>query len=131
MALPAARRHEIEGTRLFAPRFHYDPAVGARLDVIRQAIGEKQKLRLDYSDAENRFSQRTVRPLALHFWGTTWTLAAWCESRDDFRNFRLDRCRAVTATGDPFREESGKTLADFLRKLELAEPGSSASPKRK
>jgi predicted DNA-binding transcriptional regulator YafY len=27
----------------------------------------------------------------LYFWGDVWTLAAWCELRRDFRNFRLDR----------------------------------------
>jgi len=121
MALPASRRHEVEGARLFAPDFHLDAAVGARLDVIRRAIGEKRKLKLDYSDAEGSVTQRTVRPLALHFWGATWTMAAWCEARNDFRNFRLDRCRDVAATDERFRDESGKTLADFLNKLQSRE----------
>ena len=34
---------------------------------------------------------RHIWPLALYFWGYTWTLGAWCEHRQDFRNFRLDR----------------------------------------
>jgi predicted DNA-binding transcriptional regulator YafY len=130
MALPPARRSEVEATRLFAPGFHLDPSVGARLDLIRQAISEKRKLRLGYEDAEGHLSQRTIRPLALHFWGATWTMAAWCESRHDFRNFRLDRCREAAVTEERFEEESGKTLADFLRKLESQESGSSRSRKR-
>ena len=36
-------------------------------------------------------SSRTVWPLGLVFWGPTWTLGAWCELRQDFRTFRLDR----------------------------------------
>jgi len=65
-----------------------------------------------------RASERTVRPLALNFWGTAWTLTAWCESKKDFRNFRLDRCRSLSVTDEVFRAETGKTLADFLRKME-------------
>jgi predicted DNA-binding transcriptional regulator YafY len=122
MALPSARLKEIEGTRLFAPGFHLDPKVGATLEVIRGAILNQRKLLLTYADAGNRLSERQVRPLALHFWGTAWTLAAWCESKIDFRNFRLDRCRNVAVSGEKFRHESGRTLADFLRKMESYSP---------
>ena len=47
-----------------------------------------------------------------------WTLAAWCETRADFRSFRLDRIErlelAQEASGR-FTQERGKTLADYLR----------------
>jgi len=56
-----------------------------------------------------------VRPLSLYFWGEHWTLAAWCESRDDFRNFRIDRVIRLQVTDDRFSDESGKRLADFVR----------------
>jgi predicted DNA-binding transcriptional regulator YafY len=52
MALPAARRNEVESTPLFAPGFHVDKAVGATLEMIRQAIAGHRKLVLDYRDAE-------------------------------------------------------------------------------
>jgi predicted DNA-binding transcriptional regulator YafY len=117
MALPSSRMTEIEGTRLFAPAFHLDPQVGATLELIRGAILGQRKLLLTYADAGQKVSARTVRPLALHFWGTAWTLAAWCEAKVDFRNFRLDRCRQVKVMEERFRPEEGKTLEDFLRKM--------------
>jgi predicted DNA-binding transcriptional regulator YafY len=120
MALPSARLREIEDTRLFATGFHLDPKTGETLELIRGAILKQYKLTLNYSDAAERVSERTVRPLALNFWGTAWTLTAWCESKKDFRNFRLDRCRGVSVTHEVFRAETGKTLADFLRKMETA-----------
>ena len=122
MALPSSRATEIEGTRLFAPGFHLDPKIGATLEQIRGAILNQRKLLLNYSDAGQRVTERKVRPLALHFWGTSWTLAAWCEAKTDFRNFRLDRCRCVAVTEEMFRSETGKTLADFLRKMESYSP---------
>jgi len=117
MALPSYRITEIEGTRLFAPGFHLDPGVGATLELIRGAIMNQRKLLLTYSDAGQNVSERTIRPLALHFWGTSWTLAAWCEAKIDFRNFRLDRCRKVSVSDEKFRNETGKTLEDFLLKV--------------
>lgn len=120
MALPSYRLSEVEGTRLFAPSFHVDSKTGETLELIRGAILKQQKLLLNYSDSANRASERMVRPLALNFWGSAWTLTAWCEAKRDFRNFRLDRCRRVSVTDELFRPETGKTLADFLRKMETA-----------
>ena len=59
-------------------------------------------------------TERTVRPLGVFFWGRTWTLAAWCELRNDFRNFRLDRASDSTLLDDRFDDEPGKTLRDLL-----------------
>jgi predicted DNA-binding transcriptional regulator YafY len=42
---------------------------------------------------------------------------AWCELRNDYRNFRLDRCLAVRATERRFSECADRSLSDFLRKV--------------
>jgi predicted DNA-binding transcriptional regulator YafY len=36
---------------------------------------------LDYRDAGAKPSARDLRPLALYFWGGSWTLGTWCERR--------------------------------------------------
>ena len=69
---------------------------------------------LTYRDAGDQHSERTVRPLGLNFWGKVWTLIAWCELRDDFRMFRIDRIEAVTEAGR-FRPEPDKALPAFFR----------------
>jgi predicted DNA-binding transcriptional regulator YafY len=117
-ALPPEKRAALERTPLFAPGFFVDPKPGERLDVLRRAIAEQSFADLDYNDATDRITQRRVRPLALYFWGDTWTLAAWCELRQDFRNFRLDRIAALHSTQTRFPDEAGKRLADFLRKMQ-------------
>lgn len=38
-----------------------------------------------------------IRPLILYFWGKTWTLGAWCELREGFRSFRVDRMNTVAS----------------------------------
>ena len=60
---------------------------------------------------------RDVGPLALYFWGPVWTLAAWCELRNDFRNFRVDRIANAMIAGRSFADEPGKTLADFISRV--------------
>jgi predicted DNA-binding transcriptional regulator YafY len=117
LALPAARRDEIERTRMFAPGFMVPRGAAAGLGTVRQAILEHQKLRIEYLDSAQRASRRTVHPLALNFWGTTWSVAAWCEARQGFRVFRLDRIRTLEITDDKFEESPGRTLEDFVRSV--------------
>ncbi len=115
-ALPKDKRIVLERTPLFAPDFFIDQAVGERLDVMRRAIRNHEVLELDYADMNGKASLRSVRPLACAFWGGTWSLAAWCELRQDFRNFRLDRIRGVAPAHRNFADEPGKTWPDYLRK---------------
>jgi predicted DNA-binding transcriptional regulator YafY len=61
-------------------------------------------------------SERTVRPLSLAFFGPVWLMAAWCELREDFRTFRLDRIDDLEVGGERFKTERGKTLNDFLKR---------------
>ena len=116
LALPSEKRAFVEATALFAPAFHIDPLHGERLESIRQAIGRRDKLRMDYVDAQNAPTQRTIWPLALYFWGGTWSIAAWCEIRSDFRTFRLDRVRTL-GIAEPYPDQSGRRLADFVREM--------------
>jgi len=127
LALPAVRREEIARSRLFAPGFHIRPAAAASLETARQAILQRRKLRVEYVDSGERKSLRTIRPLAVYFWGTTWTLAAWCESRNDFRNFRLDRMGAVEILAESFEETAGQALEDFVRAMQKRSPAGSAT----
>ena len=116
--LPDERRAEIERTRVYAPDFFIPERHRATMDAIHRAISARRVLTLDYRDAKDSTSQRGVRPLALYFWGNSWTLAAWCELREDFRTFRLDRINTITSTERQFREETGKRFEDFLRAME-------------
>jgi predicted DNA-binding transcriptional regulator YafY len=116
-ALPKDKRAALESTPLFAPKRFIEQATGLHLDSLRQAIHTQQRIQLDYTDTGGAISHRIVRPLACAFWGGSWTLAAWCEQREGFRSFRLDRIDALQVLETRFSAEPGKTLADFLRTL--------------
>ena len=115
--LPDNRRAALETTQVFVPDFHLDRHVAGRFELLRQAIRARQFVHIDYVTEDKRESQRELRPVALHFWGERWTLAAWCELRQAFRMFRLDRMRELAPLDRQFRDEAGKTIADFLRQI--------------
>jgi predicted DNA-binding transcriptional regulator YafY len=117
-ALPADRRLAVDQTRLYAPGFHVDGKSMLRLEAVRDAIGARRVLRLDYRDASGKSSEREVWPLALYFWGGTWTVGGWCESREDFRNFRVDRIAELEALERRYPDQPGRRLADFLRAVQ-------------
>jgi predicted DNA-binding transcriptional regulator YafY len=114
-ALPPERRQWLEASRTYVPQFHIPKQLGERFELLRGAIRDKAKVHFVYADAERKLSERRVRPLSLYFWGEHWTLAAWCESRDDFRSFRIDRVIRLQVTEEKFRDETGRRLADFVR----------------
>lgn len=114
-AVPEELDRRIGDLALLAPhRQAFDLARQIDTGPYRRAIRDRQVLQILYEDEGARRSERRVRPLALLFYGPKWLLAAWCELRQDFRTFRLDRIAAAQSLDERFRPESGRTLADFL-----------------
>ncbi len=89
-----------------------------RIDRLEAACTSCERLEISYQDGEGRPSERVIRPLGLWFWGKVWTLVAWCELRNDFRMFRLDRISEMSFDRGTFKPEPGKTLRDFYRSME-------------
>ena len=74
------RRHMAE-TALLAPADHFVEPVSVDPSELRRAVRGRLKIHFAYRDAEGRPTGRTVRPLALSFYGPVWLLASWCELR--------------------------------------------------
>jgi len=112
--LPKELEPLLADTRLFVPKTRSGTRASAALAVAREALVAQRRLHVKYANEKGDETERTIRPLGLFFWGKTWTLAAWCELRIGFRNFRLDRINAANV-GDRFEDESGRTLRDMLQ----------------
>jgi len=109
------RQNEVE-IHAFAPEMTQQ--VRAHIDFLEAAADTRKRLSIAYRDVKGDASTRVIRPLGLWFWGKVWTLVAWCELRQDFRMFRLDRISEIREVGDRFASEAGKTLKDFYRLME-------------
>jgi predicted DNA-binding transcriptional regulator YafY len=111
--LPKDLEPLLTDTRLFVPATIGGSRSADGLAVAREALVAHRRIRFRYDNERGEATERTVRPLGVFFWGRSWTLAAWCEMRVAFRNFRLDRIKAATLL-DRFEDEPGRTLRDLL-----------------
>ncbi len=118
LVLPGAERERVANAIVFAPPMELTAAVRALIDVVERAIEARAILQFGYADREGAMTERRVHPLGLWFWGKVWTLVAWCETRDDFRMFRLDRATGLATTGEQFRSTADRSLAECLRQYE-------------
>lgn len=97
-ALPAERRLQLQTSGLRAgPARPLEATLSSVMQGVREAIGAQQRLHIHYRDQAGRCSQRTVWPFALGYFDEVPMLAAWCETRGDFRHFRLDRIDGAQA----------------------------------
>ncbi len=102
----------IETIPLRASTWSDIPEAQVDCGLIRQAIRQERKLRLVYRDADASVTTRTVRPLMLTYWVDGIVLAAWCELRNDYRHFRMDRMEDCA----PLEESSPEKAAACARR---------------
>jgi len=101
--LPKDMRSLLTATPLYAVNLQQKGPVPDALTLAREALGAHRKLRLRYRDKGDAASERVVRPLG-----------AYCELRQDFRNFRVDRIADCALLEETFTDEPGRTLADMM-----------------
>jgi predicted DNA-binding transcriptional regulator YafY len=113
-AVPAPLRQVLSSHTLHAWGSTAPAPEGIDLALIRRAIRDEEKLRLDYRDEQGRESQRTIRPLALIYYSQAFVIVAWCELREALRNFRADRVRNCVETGRHFRNEGDRLREQWM-----------------
>ncbi len=111
-SMPEPEKRKLEDAPLFASRRQGRAAPILR--IVRRAIRAAEILRLHYGDGAGRQSERRVRPLGIWAFSDGWLFVGWCELREDFRAFRLDRISAVEETGEYFSDDPDKSLSAYL-----------------
>ena len=112
--VPDKLKPEFDRQEIIVPDFPMEGMAAEQMLIVRQAIKEQNKIRIDYTRQDGQDSNRIVQPLGLIYWGKVWTLVGWCELRDAFRHFRLDRMQHVEKLKQPFDLITGRTLQDYL-----------------
>jgi len=115
--LPGDLRDRIERTHLYAPGLGVPAELKRRLDLLRDAIRDRHVIDVDYRAEDGGATTRRLRSLGLYFWGGVWTLAAWCELRTDFRNFRLDRIDRLDVLETRFKDEPDKSMRAYIARV--------------
>lgn len=104
-------------TALFALPSVHQHTLNVDFQSLRKAIRYRHYINFDYLSLDNELTQREIRPLALAFFAPVWIVLGWCETRHDFRNFRLDRMNDMRVSNARFKQEKGKTLKDYQKTL--------------
>ena len=112
---PEPLRKQLDLVRLWAPVSTSREPITIDQAALRRAVRHQRKVRFAYRDQNGQSTERTVRPLIMAFSGTVWVLAGWCESREGFRVFRIDRMSDLSVTNATFEREAGRTAEDFLK----------------
>ncbi|WP_078589353.1 MULTISPECIES: helix-turn-helix transcriptional regulator [Streptomyces] len=102
LRLPHGRDRTVEGgvkVRVFVPE-RVEGVYSAIRTAVERALADGTVLRLSYTDAAGRESDRAVEPAGLLTADGRWYLIAWCRTRRAGRGFRLDRITAAAPTGE-------------------------------
>lgn len=89
---------------------------------LQKALSEKQKVQLVYlSGYRQEETQRTVQPIGLIYYSLSWHLLAYCELRNDYRDFRLDRIKKLDILGSTYKIDQLHTIDHYFENLALPE----------
>jgi predicted DNA-binding transcriptional regulator YafY len=119
-ASPKDLRDQMADTGLWiAPRWQAAPAPEAALKTVREAIRNEHKLDIAYADVAGRATERAIWPIGVAFYEQVRLVAAWCELRDGFRHFRLDRIAALRPTGERYPQRRAALVKAWKKELKL------------
>jgi len=117
--LPDEVKRVLEALPYHLPVTRRSQAAADLHGVVRRAVTEFIKLEIEYGDVNGVASTRVIYPLGIIGWGDRWTVLGWCELRDAYRNFRLDRIADARLTDDHFETGPEMSYAHYME-TELA-----------
>lgn len=112
--VPETLRPQLVATPYYVSDGSAPTATGIDLAEARQAIRETRKMRIAYFDKHGRATRRTILPLAMAYYIDVTLIGAWCELRNDYRHFRVDRIAEARLLDEYFTADSGRLMAEWL-----------------
>lgn len=100
------------------PKGKVDPKA---LAPIQEALLKGSKLQITYKALQSQHMvQRTVVPIGILFYGGYWHMIAWCELRNDYRDFRIDRMGTIIDHGYHDLSKKLFSLDDYIKHMAAA-----------
>lgn len=115
--LPDDLKPKLESSNLLVPPAWGTPDDVVDLSLVRKAIRNEHIVEIGYIDASGAPTERRIWPFALGFYDRVRVVAAWCEMRNDFRNFRTDRIQRMEPQGKRYPRRK----AELLKAWRIAE----------
>ncbi|WP_279022851.1 helix-turn-helix transcriptional regulator [Gibbsiella quercinecans] len=118
--LPAALRDDLDSSTLFIGPVDATPVADDVMVLVRALIRQERKCVIQYVDAEGRASERVLWPFAIGYFEQVQLLVAWCELRQTFRHFRLDRIGQITVLEQRYPRRRRALLKDWRQQEGIA-----------
>jgi predicted DNA-binding transcriptional regulator YafY len=93
------------------------PPDGLDVAQARAWIRLGRKIAMVYLDAESRQTERVIWPIVVGYHAAVRILIGWCELRNDFRNFRIDRIADATFMEERYPTRPSQLRAKWLKSL--------------
>ena len=88
------------------------------LQTILKNISEKKVMSINYfSNHSQENTSRNIEPVGILYYASNWHLLAFCQLRNDYRDFRIDRISQIVSTPLPFKKQH-PSLKTFLKQIE-------------
>lgn len=119
--LPNDLRERAEATNLVVARIGLEPA---QVDAgqIRLAIRNERKLSISYGDTSGMTTERVIWPFMIGFFEKVRVVAAWCEMRQDFRSFRVDRISRLAVLDERYPRRRAVMLKEWREREGIPPP---------
>jgi predicted DNA-binding transcriptional regulator YafY len=90
------------------------------LSTLQNAISSKKIIEIDYINSKEETSKRSLEPIGLVFYALSWHLIAWCHLRNEYRDFKISRIKAIKVTTIPFTRTQHIELNDYIKQLPVS-----------
>jgi len=85
------------------------------LTMMQDAVVHHRVLAMEYEAVSNgALTKRQVEPLGLIYYSEHWHLIAYCQLRQDYRDFRTDRIKSIKNAEEIFPPRKGFSLTQYL-----------------
>ena len=99
------------------PAIVHQPQSELHLQGILKAIGNSSVIEIKYTSLEkNETTHRKVEPVGIYYLGSHWYLIAFCQMRNDYRNFRTDKITQLTITSET-NSKTHPPLQSFINQM--------------
>lgn len=84
---------------------------------LQDAISCRVIIEMEYKNQNGEASLRQVEAIGLIFYALSWHLIAWCQLRQEYRDFKVARIVSLKNTGLPFTKTDHMELNNYLKML--------------
>lgn len=89
-----------------------------QIDQIKSALTSSKIIAVDYySGGKGEQTHRKLEPIGLCFYYGRWHLIAFCQMRDDYRDFRLDRISNLKQLDQSYSRLNRVSIQEYLNQL--------------